>query len=163
MNIEPFVKPSASQANHASIVKHGITIALLCLIVCAVLFVVTQCKLVVTEGPSMEPTFSPGDILFCVRSHTLPSTGDIVLLDHNGKLIVKRVAYTAGEEISADGWYDAGHTFVPSETMYWGSNTVPHGYIFVLGDNADNSHDSRYETFGLVPINSIWGTVVGGI
>lgn len=36
---------------------------------------------------------------------------------------------------------------------------VPEGYVFVAGDNP-NSFDSRYEEFGLVPIEKIWGKAV---
>lgn len=36
------------------------------------------------------------------------------------------------------------------------SSVVPEGYIFVSGNNP-NSFDSRYEEFGLVPIEKIWG------
>jgi len=33
---------------------------------------------------------------------------------------------------------------------------IPEGYVFVAGDNP-NSFDSRYEEFGLVPSEKIWG------
>ncbi|MBY0501646.1 MAG: signal peptidase I [Alphaproteobacteria bacterium] len=33
---------------------------------------------------------------------------------------------------------------------------IPAGYVFVAGDNT-RSFDSRYEEFGLVPIEKIWG------
>ncbi|MBS0271677.1 MAG: signal peptidase I [Proteobacteria bacterium] len=36
---------------------------------------------------------------------------------------------------------------------------VPEGYVFVAGDNL-NSFDSRYEEFGLVPMEKIWGKAV---
>ncbi len=36
---------------------------------------------------------------------------------------------------------------------------IPQGYVFVAGDNP-NSFDSRYEEFGLVPMEKIWGKAV---
>lgn len=36
---------------------------------------------------------------------------------------------------------------------------VPKGYVFVAGDHPQ-SFDSRYEEFGLVPIEKIWGKAV---
>ena len=36
---------------------------------------------------------------------------------------------------------------------------IPPGYVFVAGDNP-NSFDSRYEEFGLVPMEKIWGKAV---
>ena len=35
--------------------------------------------------------------------------------------------------------------------------TIPPGQFFVLGDNRDNSMDSRFRTFGLIPLANIVG------
>lgn len=59
---------------------------------------------------------------------------------------MKRVAFVAGEDVSAAGYEG-----------YWGSSIVPEGYVYVLGDNVSDSKDSRYPEFGLVAISDIWG------
>ena len=41
----------------------------------------------------------------------------------------------------------------------WPEATVPKGHVFVLGDNRDNSLDSRFPSIGFIPINSITGKV----
>jgi signal peptidase I len=38
-----------------------------------------------------------------------------------------------------------------------GVYTVPAGHIFVMGDNRDNSADSRFQSLGYVPIENLIG------
>lgn len=44
-----------------------------------------------------------------------------------------------------------GNILTPLSAIY-----IPEGYVFVAGDHP-RSFDSRYEEFGLVPIDKIWG------
>jgi len=39
------------------------------------------------------------------------------------------------------------------------SDIIPEGYLFVAGDNPQ-SFDSRYEEFGLVPVEKVWGKAI---
>lgn len=115
------------------------------------------CRFVVTDGPSMQPTYTPGDKLLCVRYFGQPQTGDVVIIKKDGVLMAKRIRAVAGESVivkDPDGQ--------PQTYSYWsdsGEATVPEGYVFVAGDNYTNSYDSRYEEFGLVKLTDIWGHV----
>jgi signal peptidase I len=37
--------------------------------------------------------------------------------------------------------------------------TVPAGMVFVLGDNPSNSMDSRFSSYGFIPLNSLVGKI----
>ena len=76
----------------------------------------------------MEPTLKKGSLIFGVRIFDELETGDIIVFTKDGQLLVKRIAATAGEMITIDGV----------------SYTIPKKNYFVLGDNEENSIDSRH-------------------
>lgn len=73
---------------------------------------------------SMEPTIHKGSYVLGVRDTNKIDVGDIVIFEKNGELLVKRVAYVAGDEVNG--------------------MIVPNDCYYLLGDNSDNSYDSRY-------------------
>ena len=96
----------------------------------AVTLLILKTVLLVGYVPSssMEPTLHKNSIILGLRLHGELKTGDIIIFRHEGKLLVKRIAACGGEEIERDG------------KML----TVPYGCFYVLGDNAEDSFDSRY-------------------
>jgi len=120
------------------------------------------------EGYSMEPTLSGRQRLLIEKvSYHLhpPSRGDIVVLRSSGidhKMLIKRVVGLPGETIEIRD----GVVFIngqPLDEPYLRGNVhgnyprtlIPADHIFVLGDNRNNSSDSRY--FGPVALDDIVG------
>lgn len=77
---------------------------------------------------SMEPTLKAGSLLLASRCFSYIHVGDIVVFHHHGELLVKRVAAIGEMRVLLNG----------EEII------VPSGKLVVLGDNSENSFDSRY-------------------
>jgi signal peptidase I len=149
-------------------------------VVFAVLFLQFFQPTIVKEH-SMENTFHENDYLFVSkRSYTwlggAPKYGDIIVFQSNlamgtsgkNKQLIKRVIAVPGDYISIrDGVVylngqalDEPYTRDGYTDSYMEEVTIPEGYIFAMGDNRQNSADSRDSRIGLVPIESIKGKAV---
>ena len=77
---------------------------------------------------SMEPTLETGSLILGLRHFDDLETGDIIIFRHDSSYLVKRIAACEGDIL------------VHQNAIV----TVPENCFYVLGDNAENSHDSRY-------------------
>ena len=91
---------------------------------------------------SMEPTLKAGSYIFGIRNTSKLETGDIIVFHHDGQLLVKRIAGCPGDEIDRRELEYVKTVATP----VWNDPllTIPEDCYFVLGDNAENSIDSRY-------------------
>lgn len=93
---------------------------------------------------SMEPTILKGSYILGCRFFGELKVGDIIVFEHEGKQVVKRIAAMCGDTVEHKG-----------DVLI-----VPDGKIYVLGDNKDNSADSRSWVVPFIDNDSIIATVV---
>ena len=134
-------------------------------------------RIIVVDNISMLPTLERGDLLLLQSVGYTPRQGDIVALtkefEYADGPIVKRVIATGGQHVEID--YAAGTVTVDGlilDEHYldgWmvtphyenlASVDVPQGCIFVIGDNRNQSSDSRNVTLGTVDERYVLGRVV---
>ena len=132
-------------------------------------------RLVVVSGFSMFQTLTDGDHLLLLSStfYQNPKAGDIVVVSKqsfdNGSPIVKRVIATEGQTVDID--FEAGIVYVDGQPLYEPYTntptnlregmefplTVEEGCIFVMGDNRNDSKDSRNPVIGQVDKREVLG------
>ena len=137
-------------------------------------------RIITVDGPSMLPTLHDKDVLILRSIAYTPEQGDIVVLtkdfDHyEDQPIVKRVIAVGGQSVRID--YRESIVYVDGEAldepytldyiMYRPGGDlsiqeleVPEGHVFVMGDNRNNSSDSRHYQLGAIDNRYLLGKVV---
>ena len=138
-------------------------------------------KFAFVSGESMYPTLTHGDLLLVNQVNYQPSRGDIILIDISqsslpGEYAVKRVVALEGDTVildyESDSVYvngvrivesylnlDQGDPMIELNGVSTITYEVPLGAVFVLGDNRNDSIDSRSETMGMIEKKEIVGDV----
>ena len=128
-------------------------------------------RIVGVSGQSMTNTLQNGDRLIMISRFYTIERGDIVVINRrSGEPLIKRVIAVAGDTIAFNDetgkitlngveqdepYVRRSHTgSFGFETPY----TVPEGYIFAMGDNRDESKDSRM--LGPFAVRDIAGVAV---
>jgi signal peptidase I len=109
--------------------------------------------------PSMEPTLRQNSIIVGTRLFGELKTGDIIVFQKDGVLVVKRIAGCPGERI--DLTKISYMESVPIPIFEQEVITVPKNAYFVLGDNSQNSWDSRYWEDPFISADDIVAKLLG--
>lgn len=91
---------------------------------------------------SMEPTLKKGSFLIASRMYSGLEQGDVIVFRRGGELLVKRIAAVGGDTVDLGKLSYTPGWLVPMRNQQ--VVVVPENSYFVLGDNAENSFDSRY-------------------
>jgi len=128
------------------------------------------------EGRSMQPTLSDGDRVIVWQLFYTPDLFDVVVLEYaDGIYHVKRILGTPGDHVDyLDGqlvingvvinepylYEEFSHSGFTFEQLcqFDACQVIPENYFLVLGDNRNNSGDSR--RYGLVHRSQIVGRSV---
>ena len=132
-------------------------------------------KPTIVREHSMENTLASNDYLFVSKQHYRfhdYERGDIIVFQSDletstgsKKLLIKRIIGLPGETVMITG----GNVYIDGELLeedytkdgYTSSEmavrTVPEGTLFCMGDNRQNSTDSRSESVGCVEFDRVVG------
>lgn len=139
-------------------------------VIVSLLINVFVAQAMVVQGPSMRPNLNYNQRVIVEKiTYSFihgPRRGDVVIIDRPGEdtLLVKRTVALPEETVAVQD----GQVFINGQPLKepWATRRggpdcpptrVPPRHVFVLGDNREDSRDSRF--FGPVPVDQISGQV----
>ena len=147
----------------------------ICVILLLLIFIILKFFIspLMIEGESMEPTLDNKSFHLYLNSSIINlniDKNDIVIFRKSsieGKNIIKRVVAKEGDlvEIKDNKLFinskEVKENYIAEPMKFANiSVTVPKNCVFVLGDNRNNSLDSRYSLIGFVNLEEICGKLL---
>ena len=134
-------------------------------------------RIVSVDGNSINRTLFHGDRLIITRLFYTPKRGDIIIINrYTQEPLVKRVIAVGGDtlEIIGDSQEVIVNGKVVNESSYsigitepieyqneYKAKPIPDGWLFVMGDNRENSRDSRtMSEIGFIKYEDIMGKAI---
>lgn len=132
-------------------------------------------RIIGISGTSMQTTLMDENKVIVMSMFYTPAAGDIVVINQPnefGKPIIKRIIAMENQTVDID--FETGDVFVDGQKLdepYISSPTtvsegvafpvtVPEGKVFVMGDNRQDSLDSRSQKIGMIDTRYILGKAV---
>ena len=142
-----------------------LVVAAVAVLLSTLLFPVVQ-----VSGDSMEPTFSNGDILVLIKTKEIKQ-GDLCCVSWQNKTLLKRVIGMPGDTVNIDQNGDVYINSVLLDEPYVSQKSlgkseiefpydIPDNKYFLLGDQRENSSDSRNSAVGCISEEQIIGKVI---
>lgn len=141
--------------NDGSVIKNVILPTIIGMAAAVILVVALKSAfgIVIVSGSSMNPTYYDGDVLHGKVVTGELKRGDVVTIKEGNETIIKRIVGLPGETIA----FKDGSLFIDNQILETDFPLMKDGGIlnrrtvtlkddeyFVLGDNRNNSKDSRY-------------------
>ena len=162
------------QHNWISAIYEWLEAAVFSLVFVVILFTF-MFRIVGVDGESMQDTLMDKDRLILTDLFYKPSYGDIVVINrYTDEPLVKRIIAVGGDVIDVDP--NTGKVILNGKVLdepyidvktprneMTGAVEVPEGYVFVMGDNRGNSHDSRMTDIGnngFINVKDIMGKAI---
>lgn len=142
-------------------IKYILIIGIVCFIISK--FFVSFC---IVHGSSMSPTYKDKSIVLESKIITNIKRNDVVVIKKNNLKIIKRIIGIQNDKIVVKDGYiyindiKYNNLYINDPGILINEVILEKDEYFVLGDNIDNSIDSRFSEIGIIKKEEIKGKII---